>query len=59
MDYRSTNKPIAQFALDLAEMVRAKPDVIVTSGGRASVAGGDPGERTDPDRVLGQQLRSD
>jgi putative ABC transport system substrate-binding protein len=32
MDYRSTNKPVAQFALDLAEMVRAKPDVIVTSG---------------------------
>ena len=32
MDYRSTNKPVAQFALDLAEMVRAKPDVIVTGG---------------------------
>ena len=32
MDYRSTNQPVAQFALDLAEMVRAKPDVIVTSG---------------------------
>jgi hypothetical protein len=32
MDYRSTNQPVVQFALDLAEMVRAKPDVIVTSG---------------------------
>ena len=32
MDYRSTNQPVAQFALDLAEMVRAKPDVIVTGG---------------------------
>jgi putative ABC transport system substrate-binding protein len=32
MDYRSTNQPVAQFALELAEMVRAKPDVIVTSG---------------------------
>ena len=32
MDYRSTNRPVAQFALDLAEMVRAKPDVIVTGG---------------------------
>ena len=42
MDYRSTDKPVAQFALDLAEMVRAKPDVIVTGGAEASVAGGDP-----------------
>ena len=32
MDYRSTNKPVAQFALDLADMVRAKPDVIVSNG---------------------------
>ena len=32
MDYRSTNKPVAQFALDLADMVRAKPDVIVPAG---------------------------
>jgi hypothetical protein len=29
---RSSNKPIAQFALDLTETVRAKPHVIVTSG---------------------------
>ena len=58
LDYRSTNKPVAQFALDLADMVRAKPDVIVTSGAELG-AGGDAGERTDPDRVLGQQLRSD
>ena len=32
IDYHSTNQPAAQFALDLAEMVRAKPDVIITSG---------------------------
>ena len=32
LDYRSTNKPVAQFALDLADMVRAKPDVIVSNG---------------------------
>jgi putative ABC transport system substrate-binding protein len=32
MDYRSTNKPVAQFALDLADIVRAKPDVIVSNG---------------------------
>ena len=30
MDYLS--KPVTQFALGLADMVRAKPDVIVTSG---------------------------
>jgi putative tryptophan/tyrosine transport system substrate-binding protein len=37
MDYRSTNQPIVQFGLDLAEMVRAKPDVIVTSGAELSL----------------------
>ena len=25
MDYRSTNRPVAQFALDLADLVRASP----------------------------------
>jgi putative ABC transport system substrate-binding protein len=37
MDYLSTNQPVAQFALGLAEMVRAKPDVIVTSGAEAQL----------------------
>jgi putative ABC transport system substrate-binding protein len=32
MDYLSTNQPPAQLALNLAEIVRAKPDVIITSG---------------------------
>ena len=58
MDYRSTNKSVAQFALDLADMVRAARRHCLQRS-RTSVAGGDAGERTDPNRVLGQQLRSD
>jgi putative tryptophan/tyrosine transport system substrate-binding protein len=37
LDYRSTSQPVTQLALDLAEMVRAKPDVIVTSGAEAQL----------------------
>jgi putative ABC transport system substrate-binding protein len=37
IDYLSTNQPVAQFALSLAETVRAKPDVIVTTGAEAQL----------------------
>jgi hypothetical protein len=37
MDHLSTNQPVAQFSLGLAEMVRAKPDVIVTFGAEAQI----------------------
>lgn len=37
MDYRSANQPTPQFAVDIAEMVRAKPDLIVISGVEAQL----------------------
>jgi putative ABC transport system substrate-binding protein len=37
MDYRSTNQPPQRLAADVAEMVRARPDVIVTSGAEAQL----------------------
>jgi putative ABC transport system substrate-binding protein len=37
MDYRSTSQPATKLAVDIAEMVRFKPDVIVTSGGEAQL----------------------